>query len=207
MKLFPVAVLALFTAAPAVAAPTAFLVNFEKAWNFSNGDIANYYNGGAAADGSTGGPNVGVSFVNVSGLSNDALGPYYANAPSPIGVAYAHDRAFINIANGVGNALSFYYSSPTAVAGAIRAYSGLNGTGFLVGTLNLAANAPNYDAWTLVNFAFNGFAQSFDLSGSAGDTVVAFDNISARAVPEPTTALLALAGVAALVSRRRRAPR
>ncbi len=207
MKLLTAAALALFVATPAFASPSAFTVNFEKTWDFSNGDVRNYYNGGAAADGSTGGPNLGVSFVNVSGLSNDALGPYYSGAPSPLGVAYAHDSAFINVAGGVGQMLSFYYSSPTKVLGAIKAYSGLNGTGFLVGTIDLTANDSGaYGTWTLANLLIAGYAQSFDLTAAAVESVVAFDNISARAVPEPGTVLLMLAG-GAIAMRRRKARR
>lgn len=157
--------------------------------------------------------NLGVSFVNVSGLSNDSTFTYYSGAPSPLGTAYAHtfapeDRAFMNVSAGVDSALSFFYSSPLGVLGAVRAYSGLNGSGTLLGTFNLAANASDaYDAWTSVTFAFNGTARSFDLTGAAN--VVGLDNISAAAapVPEPSTVMLMLAGGAAMlrVATRRRA--
>jgi hypothetical protein len=60
--------------------------------------------------------------------------------------------------------------------------------------------------WTQAAFAFAGTAHSFDFTSSAN--VVGFDNISATApVPEPDTALLMLAGGAAVlreVARRRR---
>ena len=130
MKLFAAAALALAVSTPALATP-GFTVTFEKAWDFGNGAVDGYYNGGTAADGTTG-PNLGVGFVGISGFTNDALGPYYANAPSPLGTAYAFDTAYINIASGVNNALRFFYSSPVAVTGALRAYSGLNGGGTLL---------------------------------------------------------------------------
>lgn len=199
----------LFAAAAALAAaPTiasaAFLVDFEKSWDYANGDVNGYYSGGSAADG-TSGSNLGISFVNVSGLSNDASFTYYTGAPSMAGTAYAHtfaedDRAFMNVAAGADTALAFYYSSPLSVLGAVRAYSGLNGTGSLLGTFDLLANASAaYDLWTPVSFAFSGVAHSFDFTGAAN--VVGIDNISASVapIPEPSTVLLMLAGGAVVL--------
>ena len=204
MKLPQFAALALLAASAASASAATFTVDFEKSWVYGS-DVNGYYNGGTADDGSTG-ANLGVAFSGVSGLSNDADFSYYVDAPSPQGVAYAHtfaptDTAFMNVAAGVSDALSFSYASPTAAVGAIKAYSGLNGTGTLLGTLDLPANtAGGYDHWTAVNFNFVGTAKSFDLTGSAN--AVALDNISA--VPEPTSALLMLVGGAALLGLRRR---
>jgi hypothetical protein len=200
-KLVSVAALALCTASPAFAGSN-FLVNFEKTWDYTNGDVNDYYNGGLAADGSSGG-NVGVSFTGVSGLSND-FSTFYLNAPSMQGTAYAHtfapgDTAYMNVAGGVDGALNFFYSSPSAVVGAVKAYSGLNGTGTLLGSYNVVAtdfgagatDSGNYAAWTPVTFTFNGTARSFDLTASAN--LVGFDNIAA--VPEPETYALLLAGL------------
>jgi hypothetical protein len=110
------------------------------------------------------------------------------------------------VSAGVENALQFYYSSPTAVVGAVKAYDGLNGTGTLLGTFDLSANTagPNYDNWTPVQFTFSGTAKSFDLTASAN--VVGLDNISA--VPEADSWMMMLAGGALLggvAMRRRRA--
>jgi hypothetical protein len=206
MKLLTAAVFALVAAAPAYAAPQAFLVDFEKTWDYANGGVDSYYNGGAAADGSTGGANLGVSFVGVSGLSNDGLGSlpsgnYFENAPSMQGVAYAYDTAYMNVAGGVDSTLLFSYASTQAVTGAVKAYSGLNGTGTLLGSFNLAANSPTgYDTWTSATFNFAGTAQSFDLSATA--YVAALDNISA--VPEPTAIVMMMVGLASLGAARRR---
>lgn len=206
MRLLPAAALAFFAAVPTLASSQNVLVDFEKNWPFGT-DINGYYAGGTASDG-TSGARLGLSFVNVSGLSNDAAFTYYTGAPSPVGVAYAHtfdasDRAFLNVAAGATGALSFFYSSPSSVTGAIRAFSGLNGTGTLLGTFNLLANAtPAYDAWTAQTFSFAGVAQSFDLTGTAN--LVALDNISVSAIPEPSSLALMLAGGAVVARRLRR---
>ena len=166
-----------------------FTVDFEKAWDYANGDVNEYYNGGTAADGSSG-INLGVSFVGVSGLSNDANFTYYSNAPSMLGTAYAHtfapgDAAYMNVATGVAGALSFSYASPADALDAIKAYSGLNGTGTLLGSIDLLASGL-YDVWTPVTFAFSGTALSFDLTASAN--LVGFDDI--KAVPVPPAFML-----------------
>jgi hypothetical protein len=205
MKMIPALALALCASAPAFASTTGFVVDFEKNWDYNNGDVNNYYSGGAAADGSSG-VDLGVSFTNVSGLSNDASFTYYAGAPSMQGTAYAQtfapeDQAFMNVAAGVDSHLSFYYSSPTAVSGAVKAYAGLNGTGALLGTFDLAANdSGTYGTWTPVTFTFTGTAQSFDLTASAN--MVALDNISA--VPEVDSLTMSMLGASMLLALRRR---
>ncbi|MBC7707118.1 MAG: PEP-CTERM sorting domain-containing protein [Rhodoferax sp.] len=200
MKLLPVAAaLAMCTAAPAFAGMS-FLVDFEQSWAYGSA-VDNTYSG------------AGVTFTNVLGQSNnDGLGPlakgdYYANAPSPIGVAFAqldgvtNTAAYMNVASGADNGLSFYYSSGSSIAGAVKAYSGLNGTGTLLGSFNLAATDDAFSIWTPVTFTFSGTAQSFDLSASAN--VVAFDNISAVPEPETFAMLLSGLGLMAFIARRR----
>ncbi len=199
MKLSHVVGLALLAMAPAMASASSFVVDFEHPWNYGS-DVNGYYAGGTADDG-TSGANLGVAFVNFSGLSNDTDFTYYAGAPSPLGTAYAHDNAFMNIGAGVNGNLSFFYSTPTAVTGAIKAYSGLNGTGTLLGTFDLGANSSeSYDTWSSVTLRFDGVAESFDFTGSA--SVVGFDNISA--VPEAGTTAMLLGGVGLLAAMARR---
>lgn len=191
MKLASLA-LALALASPAFAAAP-LSVDFEKAWTYGQ-EVGDTY----AVQ--------GVTFTNVLGISNDADFTYFSNSPSPLGTAFVqldfvtNTSAFMNVASGVTGGLSFYYSSPDAVTGAIKAYSGLNGTGMLLGSISLGANSADYSRWNQAVLSFGGTAQSFDLSGTAN--VVALDNISA--VPEPSSIALLLAGGALVLSRRRR---
>lgn len=187
MKLAALA-LALGLASPAFAAAP-LSVDFEKNWSYGE-EVANTYEG--------------VSFTNVLGLSNDVDFSYFTNAPSPLGVAYVqldgtvNTAAYMNVAAGVTGGLSFHHAGTEAAT--ISAYSGLNGTGTLLGTITLAATG-DYSTWKQSVLSFAGSAQSFDLTGLNG--VAALDNIAA--VPEPSSVALLLAGGALLLARRRRA--
>lgn len=198
-KLIFTTVTALLAATPAFAS-NSFLVDFEKSWAYGE-TVDNSY---AAA---------GVSFTNLLGVSNgDGLGSlpngdYYANAPSPLGTAFAqldgvlNTTAYMNVAGGVDNNLYFYYSSPDAVLGAVKAYSGLNGTGALLGTFDVTATDGAYSMWNQATFSFSGKALSFDLTQTAN--VVALDNISAIPEPEQFALLLAGLGMVGAVVRRK----
>ncbi|RZI97514.1 MAG: PEP-CTERM sorting domain-containing protein [Rubrivivax sp.] len=189
MKLATLA-LALGLASPAFAAAP-LSVDFEKTWSYGD-EVANTYAAG------------GVTFTNVLGLSNDADFTYFSGAPSPLGVAFVqldgivNTSAYMNVATGITGGLSFYTS--TTADFEVKAYSGLNGSGTLLGTFTVAANTTDYSVWSQKVFAFSGVAQSFDLSSANG--VAALDNISA--VPEPSSIALMLGGAALLLARRRR---
>jgi hypothetical protein len=211
MKFLPLmSSLVALAAAPdiATAAPTV-VIDFEKAWGY--GDLVDDTYASQ-----------GVSFTNVMGASNDVDFSYFSNAPSSMGTAMAqldgqvNTAAFMNVVDGVNNSISFYFSSPTTVLGAVKAYAGLNGTGELLGTFGLIANDFNtitdidgsvlavYDTWTLASFNFAGTARSFDLTASAN--VVGFDNISVTpSVPEPESLALLLVGLGVMAAVRRRA--
>lgn len=199
MKLLPaLSFLAALAAAPTMASASTVVLDFEQNWQYGEA-IDNVY----AAN--------GVSFTNVLGLSNDNDFSYYSGAPSPVGVAMAqldgvvNISAFMNVTAGVDSTISFYYASPSDVLGAVKAYSGLNGTGDLLGTFDLVSNGTGYDVWTPTTFNFTGVALSFDLTGSANG--VGLDNISITAVPEPESYALALLGLGLVAALSRRAKR
>lgn len=207
MQLSSTVAAALLAAAPAFASAAGFLVDFEQQWDAygaSGSAVNGYYNGGLASDGSSG-ANLGIEFIGMNGLSNDAAFTYFANAPTPLGVAFTDATAVMNVAAGVQSGLTFSYSTPVEISGAVLAYSGLNGSGTLLGAFNLGTTGGstgefyNYDGWSSGTLWFAGTAKSFVFNGT---TLAAFDNISA--VPESSTALMMLVGAGALLATRRR---
>lgn len=188
-------------------ANTAVLVDFETPSSFAS--ILAHYNGGTDSDG-VAGANLGVSFGgDALGLQNDAAGPNFSNAPSPLGVlAPVGADATMNVAAGFTGSVGFWYSSNAFVLQGVNVYSGLDGTGTLLASFNLVGNAQAdgcgsaaFCRFDQLTSSFAGTAHSIRFGNAAGQ---AFDNISISAVPEPTTVLLMSLGLAALMLRRRR---
>lgn len=149
--------------------------------------------------------------ADAGGLGN------FANEPSPNTIMYFLDanNATLDVTNGFDTGFSFFYSSATAAS--VTVYDAPGGTGNILATLNLLAQAfdnctgdPNgqYCNWTPIGVNFSGTAYSIDFGGTAGFT--GFDNITfgsatAGAVPEPSTWAMMLIGFGAVgFSMRRR---
>ena len=208
MKFFKtIATLALIAAAiPAVAAQTT--IDFEGTGSF--GSVLDFYNGGLDGSGNSG-TNYGISFTaSAVSLSNDALNNYFSNAPSAGTVMFAPDSpAYLNATDGFTGSVSLYYSSAVAAPNSVNIFSGLNGTGNLLGSFSLNMNAQtgctetgfcNFEQSTVT---FSGTGKSISFDGAAGLT--AFDNVAITPVPEPTTYALMMLGLAGIgmVARRR----
>jgi outer membrane autotransporter protein len=171
-----------------------FVLDFEGVGNYAA--INNFYNGGTDSAGNSG-PNYGVS------LSSNSLalteGNYSFN-PSPPTILFfqSGSSTTMNVPAGFQTGFSFYYSSSQNVA--IKVWSGLNGTGNLLGTLNLTpqmnlnCTGTTFCNWTTVGITFSGLAKSIDFAGAANQ--VGFDDVtfgSQIAGVQPTNIDLAVA--------------
>ncbi len=198
--------LTLATAAPASAA--VITLDFEGIGDLTG--VGNYYNGGD-------GINYGIGFSDdtLALVDSDAGGSgNFANEPSADTVMFFLDSntAILNYAAGFTTGFSFYYSSATAAT--VTIYSGVDKTGSVLGTINLAAQHtqncggdPNgtFCNWTNIGTTFAGTARSIDFGGTANFT--AYDNITfgsavagggTGAVPEPATWAMMIGGFGAI---------
>jgi hypothetical protein len=206
-KLLTVLTAGLFSATSAFSSP--ITLDFEGVTSFSSVD--NYYNGGTDTAGASG-ANVGVSFGgDALALSNDGTGSgpngeFFTHAPTPVTVMAAVGAdAALNFATGFTSA-SFFYSSIEARS--VGVFSGLNGTGSLLGSFDLLANAQNgcsdsaYCFWQFASLNFNGVAQSIQFGSAAN--VAGFDNVTVAPVPLPAALWLMVSGLAGLGVFRRK---
>jgi len=219
MKLHVLGAAASLALATAGSANAAIVLTFEGVGDLASVDA--YYNGGTDSLGNSG-ANLGVSFVGaVAGVDSDAGGSAnIANEPSASTIiAFLNTpSAILNYAAGFDTGFSFFYSSTTAAT--VNVYDGLNATGNLLGSINLAAQAngngcvgdPNggFCNWTPIGVAFAGVAKSIDFGG--GINATGYDNITFGAAtpggaPEPAAWALMLAGFGlAGAALRRRGP-
>lgn len=134
----------------------------------------------------------------------------FANEPSANTIMFFSDanNAILNVTNGFSTGFSFFYTSSSAAT--VNVWSGLNATGSILGSINLAAQSSSgcsgdpsggFCNFTNAGVAFAGNAFSIDFGGAAGGT--GYDNITfgsdvAGAVPEPSTWAMMLVGFGAV---------
>lgn len=192
------AALGALSATPALAAIDT-TITFEGVESFSS--VGDYY------------ASQGISFSGGAlALMNDGTGSgvngeFFTNAPSATVMFTADDVTTMNVLQGFTGAVAFAYSSGAALTSAVTIYSGLNGTGSVLGTFSLLNNATSgcsdsdYCHWDQISLAFAGVAKSLSFTGTQA---AAFDNINVSAVPEPQTYAMMALGLVALLAQRRR---
>lgn len=188
------------------AASASIVMNFDDMPNATNGElVGDFYNGGCGTpiNGGTAdcnGPNYGVVWAggavaggapngNFGNTSNEPSGPNVMGTQ----MGYGTDL-YMNVAAGFNTGFSFYYTAAFD-SGSIKVWSGLNGTGTLLATLNLPTTGDDCDGrtdfscWDPIGVAFSGTALSADFSGT--EQQIVFDDITLGAstpgnsVPEP----------------------
>jgi hypothetical protein len=208
---------AAFLAAPAAA--NAQVMTFEGLQDLE--EILEFYNGGTGSLGSSG-TNLGVSF-SPGALAiidaDDGGSGNFENNPSGRTVAFFLEGGALtmNVMSGFTTGFSFFYSANGA--GLVNVWSGLDGTGILLASLNLESqwneDCPPYEPgrggaycnWTAIGVNFAGTAMSVDFGGTADR--IGFDDITLRSaipgvIPEPMTMILLGTGLVAVAAVRRR---
>jgi PEP-CTERM motif-containing protein len=175
--------------------------------------IGNYYNGGA-------GPNYGISFSsNVYALKsvfqNGAGGfnpdPSQSPAMFIMGTTGTNATGVMNVGPGFSSGISFFYTS--AFSETVTVWSGTNGTGTILATINLSPNNgscvgfPSYCNWSGVGLSFTGTGKSVTFSGAANGIGVSDIQLGTTTLvtPEPPTLVLLGTGlVGTSIGRSRR---
>ncbi|MGV3708215.1 MAG: PEP-CTERM sorting domain-containing protein [Gemmatimonas sp.] len=184
--------------------------------------VLNFYNGGTSASG-TSGTNYGVSFSsNAAAVCLNTIGTA-CNFVSRGGVGdpasaftglflQEGDMAVMNRPDGMINEISFNYVS--RFEGTFWVWDGLNGTGNLLGFVDLTDNAVGcseeyffafFCPFEPMTVSFSGIARSAVFTGVTDAAAVDDITFQAQVVPEPSTIVLLSLGLAAVgvVARRR----
>lgn len=186
--------------------------------------VQNFYNGGTSSDG-TSGPNYGVSFpANAQAICLNTLTASCSNTSrgglgdpnSQLGALFflSGSNTYVNVPAGFTTGFSFNYTAIN-FSGAVNVWSGLNGTGSLLATLNLPTTpsgpCPGYGAgfcpFFPIGVSFAGTAQSIDFGGVANQIVfddVTFGSATPGSTPEPGTLIMFGSGVIGMAGLLRR---
>lgn len=190
-------------------------LDFEGAGN--QAQLLEFYNGGTDSQGNSG-VDYDISFgENALSIidADDGGSGNIGNEPSPSTVLFfLSGSAILNYEAGFDTGFSFFYTS-VSFSGTVSVYDGLDGTGNLLGTIDLPAlgagpGDPNgsFSNWAAAGLEFDGIAKSIDFGGTVNQ--IAYDNVTfgsatpTPAIPEPSTYALMALGLAGMgfVARR-----
>lgn len=178
--------------------------------------VENYYAGGYGNQNSGPGPDYGVSFTSNAYTSideDDGGTGNFGGEPSPsTAISFHQGSAYMNVAPGFTDTLSFYYSNPNS-ASTITIHSGKNGTGKVLAVLELPQTpyqeamdpTGNLGPFVYASISFSGIAQSVDFVSLADSAYV--DNVSITPVPEPETWTLFALGTGLMLMAAKRCRR
>lgn len=185
--------------------------------------INDFYNGGTSESG-TRGHNYGVRFSSDAEAIVDADVNFHfsgnvAHEPSPSTVTVFREGgpATLNVPSGFDNGFSFFYSNSSPKNKSVNIYDGQNGTGSLLGSINLKKNFDHhcsgdpfgdYCRWDSAGVKFKGKAKSVVFGGPAEFAL--YDNITLGSakpgqVPVPAALWLMGSGILLLSRLKRRA--
>jgi hypothetical protein len=155
--------------------------------------VLNYYDCGTGSLGSGPGTNYGITFTP-SFIAIAVTG--FPGSPD-VGTLNG-SSAIMNVSGGIDGVFSFYYESSSSSSGLVTLWSGQNGTGTLLNTIELPAES-----------GFNPVSAIGDNAMSAvfSGTGVEFGDISnglSPVIPEPSSLLLVGTGLASLAAWLRR---
>ena len=152
--------------------------------------IGDFYNGGTSGNGSSGN-DYGIGFsdnallicLNTTSVSCSNTSHGGLNPGSELGGLYFLSGAetFMNVVAGFSDGFSFNYTAISQV-GSVTVYDGLNGTGNVLATINLALTPStcsgfgSFCPFVAIGVQFAGIAQSVGFGGVANQVV--FDDIT-----------------------------
>jgi hypothetical protein len=205
------------------ASATTVSLNFAGLNGNAEETVLNYYNGGTGGLGDGPGPNYGVSFSSNALACSVQPGGTCNSADLPTGgnllFFLSGSASTMDVAAGFTTGFSFFYSTVNDT-GFVNVWSGLDGTGTLLATLNLpttpngagnpACFGANFCPYSPIGVSFAGTAMSVDFGGVENQVAFAditFGSSTPGGVPEPASWALMISGfgLAGAALRRRRA--
>lgn len=179
--------------------------------------ISNFYNGGSGGFGSMSNYDFGITFSSnalaIKSYLKGGSGGFNPTQTTSTALFFTGTSGYMNVSGGFNNGINFLYVA--GATGTVTVWSGANGTGTVLATINLAPNGgsgsgcsgyPSLCNWTAVGLSFSGTAQSVTFSGASNQLGITDITVgsSRAAVPEPSSLLLFGSGLLLLSTRMRK---